>query len=285
MIKHILCSIKHILFSIGFFTLMGGFMHQDNQKIRTLHTATEKDFRSALPHLASDYHSMQLVNMLYDGLLRKDSDGKVIPAIAESYDVSEDQKTYTFHLKKNFWSNGDLLTAKDFESSWKKMLDPRSGFPLSSDFHPIKNGKKCLEGKVSVDSVGIYAKDCATLIVELENPNRHFPSFVASSTYRPMHSSAAVNQQIPIGNGPFLLKEWKLGYSLQLAKNPTYWDSSHVQLDAIEIQVIPDPTTQLYLYDKGDLDYIGGPLSDFSDPNALQERAFKTKETSSVACL
>ena len=61
-------------------------MHKDNQTIRTLRVATEKDFRSAIPYLASDYHSMQLARMLYDGLLRKNSKGEIVPAVANSGD-------------------------------------------------------------------------------------------------------------------------------------------------------------------------------------------------------
>lgn len=250
---------------------------------RTLKVATEKDFRSATAYLASDYHSMQLTKMLYDGLLRKNSEEKIVPAVAKSYEVSKDKKTYTFYLKKTFWSNGDPVTAKDFASSWKKMLDPKSGLPLACDFHLIKNGKKCSERKVSIDDVGIYVKDDSILIVELEHPNPHFPSFVASSSYLPVHPSDAPKN--PISNGPFLLKKWKPNYSIALEKNSAYWDAQNVHLDAIEIQIIPDPATQLDLYDQGKLDYIGAPLSDFTDPDSLQGRNFKKKETSSVACL
>ena len=264
-------------------------MQKDNQKVRTLRVATEKDFRSAIPYLASDYHSMQLVRMLYDGLLLKNSEGEIVPAVAKSYDISADKKIYTFHLKKTFWPNGDPVTAHDFAYSWKKMLDPKSGLPLACDFHLIKNGKKCSEEKVFINDVGIYVKDDWTLIVELEYPNSHFPSFVASPSYLPVHSgidSGKKNKsENPVSNGPFLLKKWKSDYSITLVKNVNYWDAKNVHLDGIEIQIIPDPTTQLDLYDQGKLDYIGAPLSDFADPDSLQGRSFQKKETSSVACL
>ncbi len=283
---------KQIIIFLTFFTLFfGGFMKQAH--CRFLKLCLDRDIRSVIPYEAGDVHSTHVTGMLYEGLMRKDRGGNLICAVADSYEISEDKKTYIFKLKKTFWSNGDRVTAYDFAYSWKKQIDPQFGCSLGCDFYGIKHARACAKGEKSMDALGIRVKDDLTLIVELEYPNPYFLSFVSSRSYLPVNSKADADpdrkKKERVNNGPFTLKDWKINYGLTLEKNPTYWDAKHVQLEGIEVQILPDTITQLNLYEKRRVDYVGSPLSLFLNPESLLNHPLKkdlsAKETSSVFCL
>ncbi|MCP5504396.1 MAG: peptide ABC transporter substrate-binding protein [Chlamydiales bacterium] len=225
--------------------------------------------RSLDPRISNEYPSVHVINMLYEGLMRLGPQGEIIPGVAESFTISEDQKTYTFHLRDSNWSNGDPVTAYDFEHAWKKSVNPLYARTGAFTFYTIKNVAACLEKKVSVDDVGIWALDDKTLKVELEHPAPYFLSLCACSTYAPIHKAIDlidpqwandVNEHF-VNNGPFLIKGWKKSVEIYVEKNPNYWDKDCVKIDGIQIQILPDANTQYLLFEKGELDWIGYPLN------------------------
>ncbi len=225
--------------------------------------------RSLDPRFSHENTSKHVANMLYEGLMRLGPDGEVVPGVAKSVSISEDQMTYTFILRSSIWSNGDPVSAYDFEYAWKKSVNPRHAQTGASTFYPIKNVAPCLKGEVSIDEVGIKALDEETLEVELEHPTPYFLHLCACPTYSPIHRKFDLEHQDWgnhlnshfVSNGPFTLKKWRKGVEIYVEKSPSYWDASCVELFGIRVQIVEDPNTQLFLFEKGELDWVGHPFN------------------------
>ena len=276
--------------SIGFLILVflcscgknGGEKKKSHVNVVTL--AVTSEIRSLDPRISVYSPSVHLIRMLYEGLMRLGPNGEILPGMAESVTLSEDQKTYTFQLRKAYWSNGDLVTAYDFEHAWKKSVNPSSMKAGAFQFYVIKNVIPCIEKKVSVDEVGIWALDAHTLKVELDHPAPYFLSVCTFPSYSPIHKGFDLsdpdwaNDRGPhfVTNGPFTLKEWKRGVEVCVKKNPNYWNQEPVKLDEIRIQLLPDAYNQYLLFQKGKLDWVGSPFSAL--PPDLLANAFKKGE-------
>lgn len=240
----------------------------DSGERQVLKIALPFDIRSLDIALAHDNNSSHVMNMVFEGLMRRDFNDRPKPAIAESYDVSRDKKNYVFYLRDCKWSDGTEVTAYDFEFSWKRSLDPSSKFLTQTPyyFYPIKNAKLCLTGQISIDEVPIRAIDEKTLSVELEYPAPYFLDIVALPCFFPIpkheiekDSRWGANENM-VCNGAFKIKSWKKGNNIKVIKNPSYWDQNNVHLDAIEISVVEDSRTALLMYEKGNLDWVGSPF-------------------------
>lgn len=237
---------------------------QHNQT-KFLAIAAADDPLSLDPRLVRDLSSSTVMRMLYEGLLSTSFNGKIVPGIAEGYTISNDKKTYTFHLRPSTWMDGSPLTAHDFEATWKSVLNPAFPAPNAYQLYVIKGAKAAKEGRASVDDIGIQATDDQTLIVELEQPAPYFIDMVSCHFFFPVHKSARDLQSgsssaNPIGNGPFKLDNWTKRSELLAVKNPLYWDQANVSLPGVSLQVL-DEHTALQLFKAGELDWIGSPLS------------------------
>jgi len=217
---------------------------------------------TALDHRKINYsNAANVLPMLYDGLMRFDSEGNLVPSVAKSVEVSPNGKRYIFHLRRTSWSNGDAVTAYDFEYAWKWVLDPKNPAPLANHLYCLKNGKKAKEGRAPLSSVGVYARDSNTLVVELENPVPYFLELTSVYNFYPMNHLHTAGEDEVIGNGPFVLKEWQRQRVMTLEKNRAYWDKDAVQIERIIITFVQDANTELQLFKKGKLDWAGAPIS------------------------
>ncbi len=223
---------------------------------------------SADPGIAEDSTSHAIVEATFDGLTRIGDDGKPHESVAEKIDVSDDLLTYTFHLRDSKWSNGDPVTAKDFEYAWKRALDPKTASNYAYQLYYIKNGEKANKGEAKLDDVGVKALDDKTLQVTLENPTPYFLELTAFPTYYPVDKAVvekdpkwATEAKTHVGNGPFKMESWEHKSKLVLVKNDNYWDKDAVKLDRIEFSMVEDENTELSMFDNGELDWAGAPLS------------------------
>lgn len=213
------------------------------------------------PRKARDLQSMTLAKMFFDGLTRLNKEEKAELALAEKVDISEDGKIYTFTIRSASWSNGDPVTAQDFSYAWTKILEPH--FPADQAFqlYVIKNAKAAKEGKVSLDQIGIKALDKKTLQVELQYPIPYFLELTALPIYFPVSQKIdQTDSKTVVSNGPFILKEWKHNDLMRVVKNPSYWDATHVKLKEIHLVMVAEET-ELKMFEKGELDWAGSPLS------------------------
>ncbi|WP_438314798.1 peptide ABC transporter substrate-binding protein [Sporosarcina sp. FA9] len=221
------------------------------------------------PGSATDTTSGAVLYQTFEGLMRINQEGVIEEAMAESAEMSDDGMTYTFKIRDNAkWSNGDAVTAKDFEYAWKWVLDPANAdTDYAYQLYMIKGAEDAKENGGSLDDVGITAEDDQTLVVQLAQPTAYFLELTAFYTYFP------VNQKVTEGkagwandmsddyvtNGPFLMSEWKHKDKVVLTKNPEYWDADTVKLETINMFMIEDENTAKQMYDAGELDWLGSP--------------------------
>lgn len=239
--------------------------HED----KTLRICASDDPISLDPRIGGDGGTQCILRMIFEGLMRLDKNGVPQPATAATYTVSDDAKTYTFQLKKTLWSDGQPVTAKDFEYSWKQVLSPEFPSVFAYAFYTIKNARAAKEGQINLEEVGITAINDYTLKVDLEHPAPYFLELTANPLYSPIpYHIAQEGREITEGirghfvsNGPFRVKQRNFRRSLLLEKNPNYWDKKAVHLNGISIHIIPDPETALMMYENNEVDWVGEPLS------------------------
>lgn len=225
--------------------------------------ATSVDPQTLDPRLVRDLPTTTILHMLFEGLMRARFKGHLEPAAAEHVAISEDLRTYTFTLRDAKWSNGEKITAKDFERAWLSLLDPKFATPNAYQLYPIKGAKERKENGGAEENVGIKAIDDKTLVVELNEPTPYFLELTTTHFYFPVHSSALKNfpTESIIGNGPFKLESWKRNNQLDVVRNGSYWDVKAVSFDRIQVVVVEEYTA-MQMYNNGELDWIGSPMSD-----------------------
>ena len=130
-----------------------------------------------------------MLNQTFEGLMRVNQEGEVEEAMAESYDMSDDGLKYTFKIRQDAkWSNGDAVTAKDFEYAWKWVLDPANAeTDYAYQLYMIKGAEDAKEKGGSLDDVAITAEDDHTLVVELAQPTAYFLELTAFYTFFPVN--------------------------------------------------------------------------------------------------
>ncbi|MBU4642498.1 peptide ABC transporter substrate-binding protein [Bacillus toyonensis] len=235
---------------------------------------------------ATDGESMNVMRNVFEGLYMLGEGNKPVPGVAKSYDVSEDKKTYTFHLRDEAkWSNGMSVTADDFVFSWQRAVNPETAAEYAFLFFDIKNAKKINSKELPVDQLGVKAIDKNTLEVQLEQPVPYFVSLTAFPTFLPINQKYFEEQGKQYGlesnhiiyNGAFRLNDWKHEQSFRLKKNLTYWDAEAVKLDEINFDVVKDKATEVNLYETGQIDRVG-LTGDFIDKYKDSKEFHKREE-------
>jgi len=219
------------------------------------------------PGLATDTTSSAILTNVFENLTSLDENAKPVAAAASDWKISDDQKTYTFTLRDNKWSNGDPVTASDFEYAWKWALNPDNLSEYASIFYSIKGAAAYNSGEGSADDVGVKAEDEKTLVVTLENPTPYFLELTAFKTYAPLNQKAVEGNENwyadagddYVTNGPFTLNEWRHNDTIVLKKNPEYWDADKVSLETVNIGMVESETTAATMFKAGEIDYLGAP--------------------------
>ncbi|MEQ2525894.1 peptide ABC transporter substrate-binding protein [Robertmurraya yapensis] len=214
------------------------------------------------PPVGFDAVSWSGLNNLMEGLTRLDESHTPQPAIAEDWDVSEDGKTYTFHIRENAkWSNGDDLKASDFVFAWKRALDPELAASSAFLGYLIEGAEAYNSGTGSADAVAVKAVDDKTFEVTLTSPQAYFLNIISLPTFFPINEKVATENpewfaeaESFVGNGPFNLTEWEHDSHFVMEKNDQYWDAENVKIDKIHWAMVDDPNTEYQMYQAGELD-------------------------------
>ncbi len=219
------------------------------------------------PRINTDLVSLNIIKHLFEGLVRETKNG-IEPAIAESFTLSEDGKTYHFKLREAYWSNGRPVTAHDFISAWQWVIAPQNPSGMARLQYVIENAQEIKKGVKPLTDFGAYALNDRELIIKLAKPAPHFLSLLTLPIYFPVYRQAddeAINWAFEaatfISNGPFNLKTWRHSDQIVLVKNPHYWNNEAVQLEQIHFNMIEDAGTELQMYESGALDWCGNPLT------------------------
>ena len=217
------------------------------------------------PALITGQPEGRIVNALFEGLLRFDRQGRSVAAVASSWEISPDRKTYTFHLRPEArWSDGRRVTAHDFVASWQRTLNPVTTSAYSYQLFSVAGAEDFANGKSrDFSMVGVKSPDDSTLIVTLHQPTSYFLDLCAFPTLYPVRTDLIakygddwVKPGKLVGNGAYLLDAWRVNDSVKLRKNPLYWDTAHVQLASVDVLPISQANVAYNFYAAGQADLI-----------------------------
>ena len=223
---------------------------------------------TGLNTLTSTYSiEFSLFEHMYENLVSLDDDDNTVPGAAESWDYDEDTLTYTFHLRKDgVWTNGDPVTAKDFEFAWSQALNPDVASDYAYFLYFIKNAEKYFNGEVTWDEVGVKVVDDYTLEVTLEQPTPYALFLFSFGTLAPINQRFyeavgadlySTEAQYFCTNGPFALTEWSHNDKIVMQKNDAWHGAADVEVEEIDWKIITDANAALSSFLAGDLDMVG----------------------------
>ena len=261
-----------------------GNSSSSNEKKQEVTLVSTTDVPQLDPTKTTDSTSIIVTNNVFEGLYRLDGENKPTPGIAESVEVSDDKKTYTFKLRKDAkWSDGSAVTADDFIYSWKRALNPETGAEYAYILQDLKNANKILAGEAELDSLGVKKVDDQTLEVQLEAPAPYFLGLTSFPTYLPLKQSFvedkgdkfATNVESMIFNGPFILDKWQSNAGWTYKKNPDYWDKANVKMEKIDVKVVKEISTGVNLFESKDVDFA--PITSEFVSQYEQSEDYKTR--------
>jgi oligopeptide transport system substrate-binding protein len=218
------------------------------------------------PAIITGQPEFRIVIGMFEGLTRLEpKTARAIPGLAQSWEISPDGLTYTFHLRTNLvWSTGEPITADDVVYSWLRSLNPATASDYAGQLYYLKNAEDYNTGKIKDPSlVGVRALDKFTIRVELIHPTAFFLDLCAfptlyvvpRQTIEKFGDRWLMAKPLP-SSGPYQLVYWRLNDKIRLQKNPRYWDATNTQSEIIDILPIGSPTTALNLYQNGQADIV-----------------------------
>ncbi len=228
--------------------------------------AKENDVISMDTSYATDGMSFEMIAATIEGLETMDKDGNPVPAIAESYDVSDDELTYTFHLRDANWDNGTPVTANDFVFAWEETVHN----PAAEYSYLFTQDGACVEGADDIvynektdGKLSIKAVDDKTFEVKLSKKCPYFVSLMTFPVFYPINEeffkeqgdNYALTADGLLANGPYKLTDWTKGASLTLDKNDAYWDKDNVKVDGIDVKIVPEASTSALDFESGNTDF------------------------------
>ena len=223
------------------------------------------------------------VTTLFAGLMVFNADHLAVPWMATKVEGNKDGSVWTFTIRKDSrWSDNAPVSARDFEYSWKRQLNPETKAPYAAFLYDIKNGEAFNKKQITDSSqVGVRAKDDWTLEVTLEGPRGYFPVLAAYLAALPAYQRAVekfgdkwTEAANIVTNGPFTLEAWEHNKQMVLRKNPYYFGAKDVHLTKVVIPIIPVASGALP-YENNELDMTSIQAGDLkrlqSDPRASKD--------------
>jgi oligopeptide transport system substrate-binding protein len=211
------------------------------------------------PAVSAETTSHQYIAQIYSGLVRLDENLETVGDIAERWEISQDHRTYTFHLRKDVvFQDGRNVIAADFKYSWERACDPATGSGVAGTYlGDIIGAQDVLEGRASEIS-GVRVVNDQTLEVTIDAPKSYFLSKLTYPTaFVVDRANVAKGKEWwrqPNGTGPFKLKEWQANNLLVLERNEKYYGDM-ANLERVEFQLwggVP-----MNMYETGEIDITG----------------------------
>jgi oligopeptide transport system substrate-binding protein len=210
------------------------------------------------PGAAADSFSLEVLGDLYEGLTAESPDGTVVPGVAASWTVDATGTRYEFYLRHDArWSNGAPVRAQDFVNAWRRVVDPKQASPVADDLRIIVGAEAIIAGRADLRSLGISAPQDDVLAVLLARPAPYFLQLLTHYSTFPIFSESAAKSHDAstwVSNGAYVLSSWTPGGTLQLSKNPSYWDRNRVQITNVIYVPLPDENAEWLRYRTGELD-------------------------------
>lgn len=235
----------------------------------TLRVAMTADPTTFDPAVVQDGPTIELMMFVYDGLVEWNTKNELIPAIAQSWDISQDGKTYTFHLRDDVkFHNGRKITSGDFKYTFERSLDPKLASPVAMVYlNDIVGAKDIADGKTKTLK-GVETPDDQTLVVHIDAPKAYF---LAKLTYPTAFvvpkeeiekNGGKITQDNFIGTGCFKLAQYMPNLKVVLEANPDYFEGKPI-LKKVERPIVLDAGTRHLMYERGDLDIVDVQKGDY----------------------
>ena len=250
-------------------TTGGGATGEASNQVLRMAWSTEPP--SLDPGLATDTTSSNILLAIMDPLVKLNPDTlEAEPSLAESWDISEDGKTVTFHLRSDGkWTNGDPVTASDFVYSWKRTLSPELAADYAYQLYGIQGAAEynsCEKNCAAMaDKVGVEAPDDTTLVVHLTSAQPWFIQQVSHHSFLAVHKATVekfgdkwTEPENIVTDGPFKLQKWEHEAEIDLVKNDQWRDAKDVKLTSIPGKIIVDGTTKVQAFESGEVDAMDG---------------------------
>ena len=259
-----------------------------------LRLAAAEDVPTLDPAVGYDTTSWFFEQHLFETLVTYDDANTLIPALAERWEVSPDRRRYRFTLVPGaVFSDGTLLTAGDVVGSLERVLDPHTRSQGAEYFRGIRGARDFVAG-TAAHVAGLTGPDTRTLAIELEEPDPlflhklalMFAAVVPATLARQLGDDFVTR---PIGSGPFVLREWRRGERIVLARNPRYRRSDLPYLDGVVEQIGVNQQLAWLMFESGELDVTQIPPADFPavirDPARTDQTIHATTLTTSYVGL
>lgn len=240
---------------------IGGESGTELAERQVLHRGNGAEPQSLDPHKSEGVPESNLQRDLYEGLTNDSPDG-IVPGAARSWEISADGLTYVFHLREDGrWSNGDPVTAHDFEYGLRRSVDPQTLSNYSIMLTPILNAEQVIAGELPPDALGVRAIDDLTLEIRLNGPTPYLLGVLTHSASYPVHRATVerygdrwARPGRLVSNGAFRLRDWVMQSHIVLERNEYYWDVANVTLDEVWYYPTENQSTELQRYRANALD-------------------------------
>lgn len=280
--NHVFLKVIFLLFSIG---LLACSRQNESTEKKVFYLNLDQGLTSLDPAFSRNQNVLWMINQIFNGLVQIDDSLNIKPCVAKSWEISEDGKTYTFHLRNDVFFQDDELfkngkgrktIASDFRYSFSRIVDPQIASSGAWIFNDKLNGKEAF-----------IAPNDSTFIIQL---NKAFPPFLSmlSAQYCSVVPHEVADfygkefRTHPIGTGPFKFKYWKEGEVLVLLKNENYFEKDNAgnalpYLDAVKATFIPDKQTAFMVFLRKKLDYFNGIDGSYRDDILTKSGKMATK--------
>jgi ABC-type oligopeptide transport system substrate-binding subunit len=234
---------------------------ESNDAISVLSRGLSTEPESLDAHKARSTQAADVLRDIGEGLVSYSASGELTPGAAESWDVSDDGLTYTFHLRPNArWSNGEAVTAEHFVFGLRRLVTPATAAFYAQMLADVSNAEKVTSGVMQPSTLGVEAIDKQTLVIRLERPTPYLVSLLTHPATFPMHprsieehGDAFARAGNLLSNGAYVLAEWIPGSVISLRRNKAYWNDAATAIDKVQHHVLTQEMTELARYRAGEI--------------------------------
>jgi oligopeptide transport system substrate-binding protein len=220
------------------------------------------------PTNSDDSATNLVLQDLFEGLTRIDQNGKVILALASSYKVTNNKKTYTFKIKTDAkWSDGSKVTAAHCALPIQRIVNPKILTTIGFSSYPILNSQKILEGKMPIQKLGVQIIDSETLQIKLSQPFPRFLELLSGINYvclnpKDFNSKGLFINEIPsLSNSAYKIKDYLKEKFIRFEKNPYYYNFNNVKINNVIYYFTEDILSQINMYITGQADMTSPNIS------------------------
>ena len=249
-------------------TSTGGSTTSAGGAATSVTVAIDADLNTMDYEYATDGNSFIMQSMCVSGLAMLDADGQAVPDLAESWDISDDGMTYTFHIRDGVkWSNGTPVTAHDFVYGWQRLVSPE----LASEYNfivstiSVVNADEVIAGEKPLSDLGVEATDDSTFVVHLSQPCGFLLGLMAFPSFFPLNQEfyESKGDQFGIGTtedliycGPYTMTDWQAGNQYTFTKNADYWNADAVETETVTFKFLQDTQSAMLEYQQGNIDVV-----------------------------